>query len=388
MRNETYAVVGRLVLGGELVKGAVIVRGAIIESITRDPRRGGLPEATLDAPIIAPGLIDLQVNGGFGVEVGSDPVAIRTLATRLPATGVTAFLPTLISSPAAAYSPAAAAFEAARDGEGATPLGLHLEGPFLSVKRPGAHREDVIAAGDDRLFRDLLVTPGLRLMTVAPETSDALARIRRLREGGVTVSLGHTEATYDEFVAGVDAGATMATHLYNAMSAFGHRSPGAIGAALTDDRVTVGLIADGVHAHPTAVKLAWQAKGIDGLSLVSDMMTAAGMAPGSFALGGRPVTVDADSARLSDGTLAGSILTLDQAVRNVVAWTGASAAAALRMASEVPARVLELRDRGRIAPGFAADLTLFDQDLEVMMTIVGGAVVYQRTAAATPANRS
>ena len=372
MQDETYAISGRLLLRGQLVEGTVVVRGGTIDAIVREPSRGDVPKSTISASIVAPGLIDLQVNGGFGVEVGGDPTVIRTLASRLSETGVTAFLPTLISSPAAAYPPAIAAFQAARGAPGATPLGLHLEGPFLSPKRPGAHRQDVIEAGDDHLFRELVAADAVRLMTLAPETPGAIERIRRARESGVTVSLGHTEATYDEFGAGVDAGATMATHLYSAMSAFGHRAPGAAGAALVDDRVTVGLIADGIHAHPAAIRLACRAKGSEGVALVSDMMTAAGMPPGSYALGGRPVTVDTTSARLADGTLAGSILTLDQAVRNVIAWAGVEPASAIRMASEVPARVLGLCDRGTIAPGLAADLTLFDHDLAVVATIVNG----------------
>jgi len=191
------------------------------------------------------------------------------------------------------------------------------------------------------------------------------------------VSLGHTDAAYEEFARGVDAGARMATHLYNAMSPFAHRAPGAIGAALVDDRVTVGLIADGVHSHPSSVDLALRAKGVERVALVSDMMAAAGMPPGVYPLGDRPVIVDGASARLADGTLAGSILTLDQAVRNVVRWTRASPAQALRMASEIPARLLSLERKGRIVVGADADLTLLDDALRVEGTIIGGEMVYR-----------
>ena len=170
----------------------------------------------------------------------------------------------------------------------------------------------------------------------------------------------------------------MATHLYNAMSPFGHRAPGVIGAALVHDRVTVGLIADGVHSHPASVRLAVRAKGADRIALVSDIMPAAGMPPGVYTLGGQQVTVDKTTAKLADGTLAGSIATLDQAVRNIVRWTDATPADALRMASEVPARTLGLPDRGRIVPGAIADLALFDDALIVQATIARGRVVYQR----------
>ena len=169
----------------------------------------------------------------------------------------------------------------------------------------------------------------------------------------------------------------MATHLYNAMSPFGHRAPGVIGAALVDDRVTVGLIADGVHSHPASLRLAVRAKGADRIALVSDIMPAAGMPPGVYIFGGQQVTVDKTTARLADGTLAGSIATLDQAVRNIVRWTDATPVDALRMAGEVPARTLGLPDRGRIAPGAIADIALFDDALTVQATIARGRVVYQ-----------
>ena len=213
-----------------------------------------------EAAFVAPGFIDLQVNGGFGVEVGEDPEAIRTLAARLPETGVTAFLPTVITSPSEFYPKAIAAFEAAKDAPGARPLGLHVEGPFLSPQRHGAHRRDLIESADPRLLDTLLESDAVRLVTLAPERPDAPELIRRLKARGILVSLGHTDATYEQFEAGVAAGARMATHLYNAMSPFGHRAPGAIGAALLDDRVTVGLIADGVHSHRASLQLAYRSQ--------------------------------------------------------------------------------------------------------------------------------
>ncbi len=200
-----------------------------------------------------------------------------------------------------------------------------------------------------------------------------------MRARGVLISLGHTDATYEQFVAGIDAGARMATHLYNAMSPFGHRAPGAIGAALLDDRVTVGLIADGVHSHPASLGLAFRMKRASHVALVSDMMAAAGMPPGVYALGGRDVFVDGASARLADGTLAGSLLMMDQAVRNMVQWTDATPVDALRMASEIPARLIG--HGGSLAIGADADLVLLDEDFRVRATIIKGEVVYERGAA-------
>jgi N-acetylglucosamine-6-phosphate deacetylase len=212
-------------------------------------------------------------------------------------------------------------------------------------------------------------------MTLAPERAGALARIARLVANGIVVSVGHTRASYDEAVRAFDAGATMVTHLYNAMSPLGHRAPGVVGAALVDDRVTCGLIVDGVHAHPAAMRVALRAKTPARIALVTDAMAAAAMGQGTYALAGKSVTVDATSARLADGTLAGSILTMDAAVRNIVALD-VSLEDALRMASTVPARVLGISSKGRIAAGADADLVLLDDALRVRATIVAGAIAF------------
>lgn len=370
-------------LGSRLKVGAIIVDGDKIGDIWLP---GMLPEPWKSGPVfeaafISPGFIDLQVNGGFGVEVGEDPEAIRTLAARLPETGVTAFLPTIVTSPPEFYPKAIAAFEVAKNAPGARPLGLHIEGPFLSPERHGAHRRDLIESADPRLLDTLLESDAVRLATLAPERSDAPELIRRLTERGILVSLGHTDATYEQFVAGADAGARMATHLFNAMSPFGHREPGAIGAALMDGRVAAGLIVDGVHSHPASIQIAYRMKHSGHIALVTDMMAAAGMPPGTYALGGQEVTVDDTSARLVDGTLAGSLLTMDQAVRNIMAWTPATYATAFQVAAEVPARLLGLTRIGRIRAGSDADLVLLDANLRVQMTIIKGEIVYERGAA-------
>ncbi len=375
-----FAIRGLMLIGTRLSRGMMLIQDGKIAGIQTGNQSTGPwgPIEMRDAAYIAPGFIDLQVNGGFGVEVGDDPDAIRTLAARLPETGVTAFLPTIITSPPEFYPKAIAAFEAARDVRGARPLGLHLEGPFLSPQRPGAHRRDIIENADSRLLDPLLESDAVRLVTLAPERPDAPELIEKLRKRNLLISLGHTDATYEQFEAGVDAGARMATHLYNAMSPFAHRAPGAVGAALLDDRVTVGLIADGVHSRPASLRLAVRAKGIDRIALVTDMMAAAGMPPGTYALGGQQVRVDRVSARLNDGTLAGSLLTMDRAVSNMVYWTDATIIDALRMASEIPAQLLRLERMGRICVGNEADLVLLDANLHVHMTIVRGNVVYER----------
>lgn len=369
---SSFALRGRILLGSALVPGAVVVEGERIAGIVRDPGNGDLPDDVVDGDIIAPGFIDLQVNGGFGCDVGDDPSTIHTLSRRLPESGVTAYLPTLITSPPEMYPRTLAAFDAARSTTGARPLGLHLEGPYLSPQRPGAHRRELIERADPALLDEMIAGDTVRLMTLAPERPRAGDLIRKLRSGGVLVSLGHTDATLEQFEAGVDAGAGMATHIFNAMSPFGHRAPNVVGAALTDDRIAVGLIADGIHCHPTSVDLAIRAKGVERIALVTDMMAAAGMKDGPYTLGGRDVVLRNGAVRLPDGTLAGSVLTMDEAVRNVSRWSSVSTGEALRMATEVPARLLGLSDRGRIGLGLAADLVVLDAGLCVRGTVIGG----------------
>src|SRR6266545_4624461 len=262
-----FAVRGRLVLDRDIVPGAVVVRSGRIVDVIRGPA-GDLPTPVHEAAIVSPGFIDLQVNGGFGVEIGDSAQAILHLAARLPATGVTAFLPTLVSSSAEVYP-----------------------------RRLGAHRASAVANAPPDLFDPFLEHDILRLVTLAPEVEGGLARIRRLRTHQVVVGLGHTDASYEELVHGIDAGATMVTHLYNAMSGFNHRTPGTVGAALLDDRVVVGLIADGVHSHRASVRLALRAKGADRVALVTDAIAGAGMEPGAYSLHGQEVLVDETAAR-------------------------------------------------------------------------------------------
>lgn len=377
-RVTPFAIKGRLLVGDALVAGAVIVEDGKIAAIVREPRDGDLPAAVRTAAIVAPGFVDMQVNGGFGVEAGVDKDAISTLAARLPESGVTTFLPTLVTSPIAAVRATYVHWQAARDVAGARPLGVHLEGPFLSPARKGAHRREIIEAAGASLLDEMLAGDALRLMTLAPERPDAPEIMARLRARGVTIALGHTDATYEQYARGIDAGATLATHLYNAMSPFAHRAPGAIGAALADDRITACLIADGIHAHPASLRVAFRAKGPGRVALVTDMMAAAGMGPGQYQLGGQAVTVDDRAARLADRTLAGAILTMDEAVRNAARWMGATVVEALQMASEIPARLLGLAHAGRIAVGCDADFVLLDDALTVRATLRGGATIYER----------
>lgn len=371
---------GRLLVEGRLVDGTVAIAGDRIAEVRLGSSARSGEAAELEAAIVSPGLVDLQVNGAFGLEVGGDAEALRGLAARLPATGVTAFLPALVSSTPDHYRDVAGAFEAARGAAGARMLGLHLEGPLLSAHRVGAHARAAILAADatlDEVLPELVGRGLVRVVTLAPERPGALARVARLVASGVAVSLGHTDASFDQMVAGATAGATLCTHLYNAMSPFHHRAPGAVGAALTDDRLTVTVIADGIHADPAALNLALRAKGPQGIALVTDAIAAAGAPPGRYQLGGIPVVSDGGSARLEDGTLAGSTLTMDRAVRAMVSLGGARVEDALAMASAVPAARIGAPDLGTIAAGQRADLALWDANMEVAATIVAGQVVFR-----------
>lgn len=373
VRSKRFAIRGRLLLGQQFEPGTIIVDSGLIETVSRELLRDGdLPALVLDAGLVSPGMIDLQVNGANGFEVFGGAGSIDAISRWTLESGVTAWLPTVVSADALLYPRVFEAWTTIDQEAGAIPLGLHLEGPFLSPARKGAHQLRYIEAASDELFERWLDEPSIRLVTLAPEREGATERIEALARRGIVVSLGHSDATYEQFLAGADAGATKATHLFNAMSAIHHREPGAMAAAMMDDRVVCGLIPDGVHSHPAMVRMAIRTKGPDGIAIVSDMMAATGLGPGIYPLGGQPVTVSETTAQLADGTLAGSVLTMDQAIRNLVTWGGVSPAQALHMATAVSARLLGDATRGRLVTGARADLTLWSSDLQVERVLVGG----------------
>ncbi|HEY1409433.1 MAG TPA: N-acetylglucosamine-6-phosphate deacetylase, partial [Promineifilum sp.] len=304
--------------------------------------------------IVAPGLIDLQVNGGFGRDFTADPSSIWDVAAGLPRFGVTAFLPTIITSPPETIQAAQDTVNAGPPGGwiGARSLGLHLEGPFLNPKKKGAHNPAHIRAPSSRDIVNWSRESGVTLVTLAPELPGAAQVIGELVERGTVVSAGHSLASFEAAGAGFDTGIRYVTHLFNAMPALHHREPGLIAAALADDRLTVGLIADGLHVHPALVSLVWDLLGPTRLNLVTDAMAAMGMSPGEYALGDSLVTVDESSARLGDGTLAGCVLSLDAILRLFISFTRASLSEALSTVTAVPARLLGLDGRlGAIRPG-------------------------------------
>ena len=332
----------------------------------------------VDGHLVTPGFVDIQINGGWGHDFTADPTSIAAVAAELPVTGVTSFVPTVVTSPAsrrvAAFDAVAALVSAPGS---ARPLGLHFEGPAISPARKGAHDERFIGMPDpDELDR---WTPdhGLTMVTIAPELDGATDLIRLLVERGVVVAIGHTACTAAEFVGARAAGATVVTHLFNAMAPFGHRSPGPIGATLADPDVRAGLICDGIHADPVAIRMAWRSLGAARFVLVTDAMAALGVPDGETQLASLAVTVGPDGVRLADGTLAGSNLRLDQAVRNLVAMTDCAVPEAVRAATTTPADVIGRSDLGRIAEGATADLVVLDPDLHVVHTIIGGVTAWK-----------
>jgi N-acetylglucosamine-6-phosphate deacetylase len=353
--------------GGLRCAQLVIAGGRIAEIELLGP---GDPET-----IIAPGFIDLQVNGFAGRDAREGAEAIAAISEALPRTGVTGFLPTLISRPVAEggdFVRAAAAAAAAA--AGARVLGAHLEGPFLNPEYCGAHDQQcLVPPSPDRVDRVLEQPP--RMLTLAPELDGGLEAVRRLACAGVLVSAGHSGATYDEGLAAFDTGVRFATHLFNRMPPLHHRAPGLVGAALDDPRVTAGIIADGVHVHASLIAIAGCAKGPRGLALTTDQVAAAGVPPGHYRLAGRDVVSEGDTVRLPDGTLAGSAATMDLLLRRAVEQFGLHRA--LAMASRTPARVLGLSTRGRVAVGCDADLVVLGPDLRVRRTLVGGRTVYE-----------
>ncbi len=370
---------GRIVTPADvLAPGHVAIAGDRLEGvgagIPADADRV-YPEGTL-----VPGFVDLQVNGGAGVDLlDCDEGGVERVSRYLAATGTTAFLATLISAPPQQVRRAVETLRRARP-QGAEILGVHIEGPAINPQRAGAHDRRSLRAPDDPEVQQMLADalPDLRLVTLAPELRGAQDLITWLTGRGVVVSLGHTDATYQQALEAFRRGARMVTHLFNAMRGLHHREPGVIGAAFDHLDCICGLIADGIHVHPTVVRLAFNALGPERVALVTDAIAAAGMPPGEYRLGGRTVRVTkGDAPRLPDGGLAGSILGLDDAVHNLVTW-GIPLRGAIQSATGAPARLLGLRDRGSIAEGMRADLCVLAEDGRAALTIVAGRIVYRR----------
>jgi N-acetylglucosamine-6-phosphate deacetylase len=353
--------VAAAVVGGELVRGDVEIEGRRIARVGLERRGRGTA---------LPGLVDLQVNGFAGVDfLSADGAELRRAAQALLERGVTAFQPTLIT---AAEETLVAALGELRALEGGSPqlVGVHLEGPFLSPERLGAHDPRDRRDPDLALLRRLLAAGPVSQVTLAPELPGALELVDELVARGVVVSCGHSDATAAQAYAAFDRGCRTITHLFNAMRPFGHRDPGLAGAALARDDVVVQAIVDGHHLAPETVVTAWRAAR-GRFALVSDAVAAAGMGDGEHHLGARTVVLRDGAVRLPDGRLAGTALTLLDAVRNLHAL-GVPLAEAAAAGSSVPARLAGRPEGGSLDPGAAADVLVLDDDLTLARVLVGG----------------
>jgi len=366
----------RLFNGFEFIDDhALITEGAtIIGLVPFNERPHGLIERDLSGGILSPGFIDAQINGGGGVLLNETP-SVKGISAILEAHrkfGTTHALPTLITDGEEVLVETLAAGKTAA---GFVPgyLGLHIEGPFIDSIRAGAHPHAHIRtmkeADVDRLVQG---RSGVMMVTLTPNKV-ASEFIRRLNQSGIIVSLGHSEATDHEAFAAIEAGATAVTHLYNAMSPLNHRAPGLVGAALADPRVIAGLIADGHHVNPTAIRVALAAKGSSGIALVSDAMPPAAGGSDIFELQGRMATRTGTKLSLTDGTLAGSAITMLDAVHYLAKELKVELKHVLQMATSTPAKMLRIDHTfGRLAKGYASSLVHLTDDLTVQSVWIDG----------------
>ena len=397
-----------LIAGGAVVSASglstdtsVLIQGARIVRVGPScDLAGRAPGRTIDArgAIVVPGFIDMHIHGSAGFDtMDATPSALARMTEFVSPHGVTGFLPTVMSTPieqmlAATHAAAQAAQadinpygehgEYDRPRRGAQVLGINVEGPFLNPEFKGAQPEAGIVGPDLAILRRILEAGGghVRVMTIAPEMPGAMEIVKALASQGVLASIGHSGACYDDITGAIEAGLRLVTHTYNGMRGLHHREPGVVGAALVRGELACEVIADGIHVHPAAVKLVAQIKGSNGTVLMTDAMRATGLPDGNYELGGQHVIVTGGAARLETGVLAGSTLTMDAAVRNMVKFAGIPLHEAISMASSTPARLIGLADRkGRIEPEMDADIVLLDAEtLQVRATLVMGETVYER----------
>jgi len=375
-----------------VLHGAVLVEGGRIAAVGPHVEAPGATEVVdFGDRTIVPGFIDIQIIGSLGHDVmqGDAGEAALGLAEVLPRFGVTAFLPTPVTAPVRELAERVASIRKAmkKQASGARILGVHVEGPFFNPKRAGAQPPGSIAepkaADCEALFR--AGEGDLKIISIAPEVPGALDAIRFFSQRGIVCSAAHTDATLEQFRAGVEAGIRLATHLYSAMRPFAHRDPGIIAGIWTEERVAASVIADLLHAHPTALSVARRMKGPRNLVLITDAVGAAGLPDGGYSLAGQKVRLERGAMLLSgsrddlaNAVLAGSVLTMDQAVRNLALTLGWPLNEVLRYASANPARIIGFGGKkGVIAPRADADLAVLNDDLTVFATVVGGELVFR-----------
>lgn len=363
--------------------GWVLVKDGTIEQLGRG-QTGPKAESVLDAGgrLLAPGFIDVHIQGAGGADVlDATPEALATIAKTCARCGVTSYLATTVYKPGRDNRHLEVASECiGHDLGGARLRGTHLEGPFISPKKRGMIQPDCLTNPSPSALDAILSKTGdsLAMMTVAPELSGGLDLVRALVDRGVVASLGHTSATYEETLGGFDAGINHVTHLFNVMPSLHHRNPGPLGAIFERPDVTVQVIADGVHLHPSVVRLVFAAVGPGRFVTITDGMQALGLPDGHYTYNDIPYEARDGAARYKDGTLIGTAVGLNRILARLVQFTGCSTATAIRTVTENAAAVLGIDTKtGAIAVGYDADLVVLEEDLSVHTTVVAGRVVYQ-----------
>ncbi len=379
----TYIINGKIVLPSSLVLGKALAfdsESGKIHGIVDDiPAGADIIDANNN--FVAPGLVDIHIHGYLGKDTcDADPEGIRTMAYGIAKNGVTSFLPTTMTVAKediqAALDTVRSLKEESKGWDGAEIVGVHAEGPFINPSKKGAQAEENILAPD----ADFVIENSdiIRYLTLAPEMDEDHKCIKKLAENtDILISMGHTGATFEQAVSGIKDGVRHATHLFNAMTPLSHRNPGVVGAALACDNVSVELIADTFHIHPDIYSIIAKVKG-DKMILVTDCTRAGGMPDGEYELGGQPIFLNGIECRLADGTIAGSVLKLNCAVRNVLEHTSLPVNEVFKMASLNPATAIHCEDRiGSLEAGKDADIIITDESINVLRTIKKGKTIYE-----------
>jgi len=328
--------------------------------------------------IVAPGLIDIHTHGAMGSDtMDATQTALETMSTHFSKHGVTSFYATTLTNSEEAILAALETVRNCSNLPGACLLGAHIEGPYINIEQKGAQNPDFFRPPQPEEYAQWFENGAAKLITIAPEIKGMDRFISECTERGIELAIGHSSATYEQVIHAADLGARQATHLFNGMTGLHHREPGTAGGILMDNRIYAQMIVDGIHLHPAIVKLAVQVKGIERSILISDAMRATGLDNGVYDLGGQAVTVEGGVARIANGSLAGSTLTLDTALRNTMQFCSLELQQVLPMATRVPAQAMHIYpQKGAVQVGSDADLVIFDKEYQVVKTIVGGKEIF------------